>query len=185
MVLFHGTNEVSAINIIENGIDLSKGARYADFGKGFYATKDPEFAWSSGKRKLDYRPESRIAIIKFEFDYDAAIHLVRVFDEYCLEWAQFIANNRCELDYVKAIADDDHNHFHKYPICIGKTADGDIVSFTKALSQEKRKVVESDLYHFKRDGVNRDGNERTQYPIQYSFHTEQALSFISNVERVI
>lgn len=40
MILYHGTRKSSAINIINNGIDLHRGKKRADFGKGFYLTPD-------------------------------------------------------------------------------------------------------------------------------------------------
>jgi hypothetical protein len=182
MVLFHGTNEIGAISIVENGINLKKGLSFTDFGKGFYATKDPEFAWSCGKRKLDTRTESRIAVIKFEFDLDAASPLIRLFDPanggYNLEWAQFIANNRCGPSYVKAIGATDHNLDFRYAICRGNTADGDVTDFTKKLSKEKRPVRVDEVSIFMRD-------RRQQYPEQFTFHTEEALRYISKIERVI
>jgi len=35
MILYHGTDILSAINICENGIDVRCGLKYADFGQGF------------------------------------------------------------------------------------------------------------------------------------------------------
>lgn len=38
--LYHGTNESSALSIVNDGIDLSKSKKYLDFGPGFYMTDD-------------------------------------------------------------------------------------------------------------------------------------------------
>ena len=182
MVLFHGTNEIAAIDIVENGINLAKCSNFTDFGKGFYATKDPEFAWNCGKRKLDTRYESRIAVLKFDFDIESAASLIRTFslfnDGYNLEWAQFITNNRCGWKYVKAISAEDHNLDLKYDICKGNTADGDVTGLTKILAKEERPIKAEEIQIYKRDG-------RRQYPEQFTFHTEEALEYISNIVRVI
>lgn len=48
-IFFHGTRPESAQDIIEHGIDLSKGARRKDFsnGDGFYLGKNFDEAWST------------------------------------------------------------------------------------------------------------------------------------------
>ena len=38
LYLYHGTDEESALNIIKDGVDLSKCSLLTDFGRGFYTT---------------------------------------------------------------------------------------------------------------------------------------------------
>lgn len=44
MKVYHGTALSHAIDICDNGIDLSKSNVYLDFGRGFYVTPDIEMA---------------------------------------------------------------------------------------------------------------------------------------------
>lgn len=44
MKLYHGTNYSSAINIVNNGIDLKYSKPYLDFGAGFYTTPSYDHA---------------------------------------------------------------------------------------------------------------------------------------------
>ena len=43
-VWYHGTNESSAHNICEHGIDFTKSKKELDFGRGFYMTDDKQVA---------------------------------------------------------------------------------------------------------------------------------------------
>ena len=43
-VWYHGTNESSAHNICEHGIDFTKSKKELDFGRGFYMTDDKNVA---------------------------------------------------------------------------------------------------------------------------------------------
>ena len=54
MILYHGTRKSSAINIINNGIDLHRGKKRADFGKGFYLTPSLVFKCLDKKYKEKY-----------------------------------------------------------------------------------------------------------------------------------
>ena len=44
MEVYHGTILNFALNIEENGIDLTKSNEYLDFGRGFYVTPDKKMA---------------------------------------------------------------------------------------------------------------------------------------------
>ena len=50
MKLYHGTNYSSAINIVDNGIDLKYSKPYLDFGAGFYTTPSYEHAATAAIR---------------------------------------------------------------------------------------------------------------------------------------
>lgn len=55
-VWYHGTNESSAHNICEHGIDFTKSKKELDFGRGFYMTDDKNVA----KRGLRHRLKNTI-----------------------------------------------------------------------------------------------------------------------------
>ncbi|MBR4828936.1 MAG: DUF3990 domain-containing protein [Muribaculaceae bacterium] len=114
MILYHGTNAD-----IES-IDLSKGLRFKDFGKGFYLTSNRETACRMALKR------SRLfggtaTLITYELD-DSAMHSglkVRVFPEKAsVEWLLFVDANR-DRDY--------HHPVHDYDIVIGPIADDGVV----------------------------------------------------------
>lgn len=55
-VWYHGTNESSAHNICEHGIDFTKSKKELDFGRGFYMTDDKNLL----KRGLRHRLKNTI-----------------------------------------------------------------------------------------------------------------------------
>ena len=86
MILFHGTNEDIKI------IDLTKGLRHKDFGKGFYLTPDKNTAIRMAQKKA--RLFGGIAtLITYEMD-EVALKSdlkVKVFPEKAsVEWLVFV-----------------------------------------------------------------------------------------------
>lgn len=65
MVLYHGTDDKSANNIVKNGIDLYSGSLHTDFGPGFYTTPDIKLAEIWAKRKGIF---SRGAVVSYVID---------------------------------------------------------------------------------------------------------------------
>jgi hypothetical protein len=67
---FHGTSLANAQKIRDHGIDLSKGSRYVDFGKGFYVTTDLNQArtWAKTifKDETPYIVHFRVAVTDLE-----------------------------------------------------------------------------------------------------------------------
>lgn len=54
MVVYHGTDSYSALNIIEKGIDLKYGEKSVDNAQGFYTTPNKEFAIRRAKMMTDF-----------------------------------------------------------------------------------------------------------------------------------
>lgn len=76
MTLYHGTNE----DIVE--IDLTRGLRYKDFGKGFYLTPDKTTAIRMAQKKTRLFG-GRATLITYDMD-DAALESdlkVKIFPE--------------------------------------------------------------------------------------------------------
>jgi len=69
---YHGCDDISAQQILANGIDLTKGKPLTDFGQGFYTTTNLHQAknWANIRvRRLTRRqPTSTATIIRFELD---------------------------------------------------------------------------------------------------------------------
>ena len=160
MTLYHGTNaEIAAI-------DLTRGLRHKDFGKGFYLTPDRTTAVRMAQKKARLFGGTA-TLITYDMD-DAAIRSnlkVKIFPEKaCVEWLVFVDANR-DRKTVSPI--------HDYDIVIGPIADDGVVL---------------QLTNF-REGIYTPEQAAAQLQDkyldqQYYFGTEQALRFLrkTNVE---
>lgn len=157
MKLYHGTNA----DIEE--IDLSRGLRYKDFGKGFYLTPDKTTATRMAQKKTRLFGGTP-TVITYTLD-DAAMQSdlkVKVFPEKaCVEWLMFVDANRDR----KAVAP-----IHDYDIVVGPIADDGVVL---------------QLTNF-REGIYTPEQAAAQLQDrfldqQYFFGTEQALRFLHKI----
>lgn len=162
MILYHGTNEDI------NTIDLTRGLRHKDFGKGFYLTPDKNTAIRMAQKKARLFGGAP-TLITYEMD-DAALQSdlkVKIFPEKaCVEWLIFVDTNRDR----KTVAS-----IHDYDIIIGPIADDGVVL---------------QLTNF-REGIYTPEQAAAQLQDkyldqQYYFGTERALCFLHkiNVEAV-
>lgn len=111
MKLYHGSNvEVSVP-------DLAKSKPYKDFGQGFYLSADKGQAMRMAEQKTLQLLVGEPIVSAFEFD-EALLQSdelkVKIFEDYSVEWANFILQNR-----------DFHNQHptHDYDIVYGPIAD--------------------------------------------------------------
>ena len=160
MILYHGSN-----SDIET-IDLTRGLRHKDFGKGFYLTPDKATAIRMAQKKA--RLFGGLAtLITYQMD-DLALQSdlkVKVFPEKaCVEWLLFVDANR---DRKNSTA------IHDYDIVIGPIADDGVVlqltNYREGIySPEQAAQLLQDKY----------------LDQQYYFGTERALRFLhkTNVE---
>lgn len=108
--LYHGSNQ----EITE--IDLKKGKKHKDFGRGFYSTHIRQQAvfWS---RRIAERLGGEPHVTKYLFDIDKATGdglKIKIFEKPDREWALFVMANRNQR--AKEIC-------HNYDIIIGPVAD--------------------------------------------------------------
>lgn len=160
MILYHGTNED-----IE-AIDLTKGLRHKDFGKGFYVTPDKATAIRMAKKKARLFGGTA-TLITYELDETVLQSdlKIKVFPEKaCVEWLLFVDANRDRKN---------ENPIHDYDIVIGPIAnDGVVLQLTNyregIYSPEEVARLLQDRY----------------LDQQYYFGTERALRFLhkTNVE---
>jgi hypothetical protein len=162
MILYHGTNaDIDAI-------DLNRGLRHKDFGKGFYLTPDRNTAVRMAQKKTRLFGGT-VTLITYEMD-DTALRSdlkVKIFPEKaCVEWLIFVDANR-DRKNVSPI--------HDYDIVIGPIADDGVVlqltNFREGIySPEQAAAQLQDRY----------------LDQQYYFGTEKSLSFLhkTNVESV-
>ncbi|MBO5539754.1 MAG: DUF3990 domain-containing protein [Muribaculaceae bacterium] len=99
MILYHGSN----VGI--NAIDLSRGRRGKDFGKGFYLSPNYEQALMMAQRTVAREEEGEAVVTQFEFDeqvLQSSCLSIKVFEGYTVEWAEFIMLNRRNKTNVPA-----------------------------------------------------------------------------------
>lgn len=179
MKLYHGTNFNSAVNIVNNGIDLAYSKQYLDFGPGFYATPSYEHAAKCAIRateKCNAKNKNGI----YEEPYIVELNLftlrkegvnIRSFPRHCEQWGKFVLNNRLTKEILDEYNIVEHNQDVKYDICYGEMADGSVVNIAY---QVNKKIIMPDEVDFK-DFLKDNGKV---YPAQYSFHTLKAISCI-------
>ena len=160
MILYHGTNED-----IE-AIDLTKGLRHKDFGKGFYGTPDRATAIRMATKKARLFGGTA-TLITYEMDETAfqSDLKIKVFPEKaCVEWLLFVDANRDRKN---------EEPIHDYDIVIGPIANDGVVL---QLTNYREGIYSS-------EEVTRLLQDR-YLDQQYYFGSEQALSFLhkTNVE---
>lgn len=157
MRLYHGSNQD-----IES-IDLSKGLRYKDFGKGFYLTPNRETAARMAQKKARLFGGTP-TLLAYELD-EAALHSdlnVKVFPEKATEeWFLFVDANRDRANKTPV---------HDYDIVVGLIAiDGVVLQLTQyregITSPEQAARLLQDRY----------------LDQQWYFGTERALRFLRKI----
>ncbi len=162
MMLYHGTNAD-----IES-IDLTKGLRYKDFGKGFYLTPNRETACRMAQKRARLFGGTA-TLITYELN-DSALQSdlkVKVFPEKAsVEWLLFVDANRDRKSQQPV---------HDYDIVIGPIADDGVVlqltNYREGIySPEEAARLLQDRY----------------LDQQYYFGTEKALNYLHkiNVETI-
>jgi hypothetical protein len=162
MILYHGTNaDIEAI-------DLTKGLRYKDFGKGFYLTPNRETACRMAQKRARLFGGTA-TLITYELD-DSAMQSdlkLKVFPEMAsVEWLLFVDANRDRKSQQPV---------HDYDVVIGPIADDGVVlqltNYREGIySPEDAARLLQDRY----------------LDQQYYFGTERALNYLHkiNVETI-
>lgn len=156
MKLFHGSN------VEIESIDLARGRRGKDFGKGFYANPDymqaVEFCTTVIRREGVGIP----TVTSFDFD-ESALNVLNVmrFDGYSKEWAEFILLNRNNTSDVPA---------HDYDIVVGPIADDGVGTQIRRLS---RGFITFDAFL--------EELKYSKVSIQYFFGTEEAIKYLKKI----
>lgn len=156
MKLYHGSN------VEIESIDLARGRRGKDFGKGFYANPDymqaVEFCSSVIRREGVGVP----TVTSFDFD-ESALNVLNVmrFDGYSKEWAEFILLNRNNTSDAPA---------HDYDIVVGPIADDGVGTQIRRLS---RGFITFDAFL--------EELKYSKVSIQYFFGTEEAIKYLKKI----
>lgn len=158
MILYHGSNmEIGAI-------DLNKSMRGKDFGKGFYLSADISQAKDMAVFKaMQYGGEPIVTAFEFD-DKELQSETIRFkcFEEYSLEWAEFVFANRNNQDDLSV---------HSYDIVYGPIADDKVGVQIRNLI-EQNITIEVFL-------------ERLKYikgiTFQYYFGTQKAIKLLKHL----
>ena len=157
--LHHGSN------VSIEAIDLSLSKRGKDFGQGFYLNPNYDQALEMAEFKVDIFGEGCPLVTSFDFDEDAARKAglsIKVFSDYCEEWAQFVVNNR---------NNNSDEAIHDYDIVIGPIADDKVgLQIRKYIGNEISidKLIERIKYY---------GDKS----VQYFFCTEKSLIYLQKI----
>ena len=156
MKLYHGSN------VVIEEVDFTKSKPGKDFGVGFYLSADEQQALEMAEKKaLLMGGEPMITC--FEFDVDAALSDPDIaylrFENYCLEWGQFVKKNRDNKGYES---------LHAYDIVYGPITNDNIGLQLRRLNAD---IIDIDKFV---DEIKRKGGET----YQYFFGTEKALKYL-------
>lgn len=155
MKLYHGS-DIAIVNV-----DLNKSRPFKDFGKGFYLSDVYEQALDMAKQRVQQKSGIGTPVVTtFEFDEsvltDGYLN-VKMWTDYCVEWAKFVLRNRNR---------DLEHPCHDYDIVYGPIAD-DSVTFQLRRYQAGYLTIEQLIEELKfKKGIT----------FQYYFANEKAIS---------
>lgn len=181
IILYHGTIDKYADDIITNGINLSKSKHSLDFGPGFYTTEDLKFAENTAKFRMKrynfFHQDHKVSwkVVKIVCDDEKFENLLlKSFYSPDAEWGKFIIANRCENKNVHHTYN--NNIDKRYDVVSGPTADGNgsLTPIIAEVNEGKKSLEEIDYLSFAPSRSNNWGN-------QISFHTTKSLSCITDI----
>ena len=159
MILYHGSN------VKIDRIDLSKSNVGKDFGVGFYLTPNRDHALGQAQRKIEMFSFGVPTLNAYFFDENELQNgelAVKTFDDYTLEWAEFVLMNR---------QSNSRTSLHGYDVVVGPVAN-DTVGYQIRRLLGNLISMEQFLKELK-------------YPkemsIQYFFGTEKALKYLKAI----
>ena len=158
--LYHGSN------VVIESIDLCRSRKGKDFGCGFYLnpnkTQAMEMAVRTFKRMQNGEPIVNAYLFDDSLLYNQRMSLsVKIFEDYSVEWAEFILMNRKNMTITPA---------HAYDIVVGPIADDTVGLQMRRLIQEYidiKRMVEELRFH--------------KPAIQYFFGTEKAIGYLKKI----
>ena len=181
IILYHGTLEAYASDILRNGINLNKSKLLLDFGPGFYTTDSLKFAQNTGqfraKRYNAFHPNHKTGwkVIRLVCDDNIFQQMrAKMFLSPDKEWGKFVVVNRCENKKVQTAYD---NNIQKaYDIVSGPTADG-AGTLTPILEQVNKGILSLEDIDYSCIAPSKN----SAWGSQTSFHTLKSLSCITEI----
>lgn len=158
MKLYHGSN------VSIDRIDLKRGRRGKDFGRGFYLSTDFGQAMLMARRTVAREEEGKAIVSVYEVDEKelSTILNVKRFEGYTREWAEFVMMNRQNRT---------EQPMHDYDVVYGPIAD-DRVGL---------QISRYQLRYIQMDELIRQ-LQFLRPTFQYFFGTERALAYLHKVE---
>ena len=160
LTLYHGSN------VVIDKIDLCRSRKGKDFGCGFYLNPNKEQAMEMAVRTSQRMQEGEPIVNAYLFDdsllYNQRMSLsVKIFEDYSVEWAEFILKNRKNLT---------SHPIHSYDIVVGPIANDTV-------GLQMRRFIQGYI------GIERMIEElRFHKPaIQYFFGTEKAINYSQKI----
>lgn len=160
LTLYHGSN------VVIDKIDLCRSRKGKDFGCGFYLNPNKEQAMEMAVRTSKRMQEGEPVVNAYLFD-DSLLSSectplsVNIFEDYSMEWAEFILKNRKNMASQPA---------HSYDIVVGPIANDTV-------GLQMRRFIQVYI------DIDRMIEElRFQKPaILYFFGTEKAISYLKKI----
>lgn len=185
MILYHGTDSISADRILSEGILLDIGSKYVDNGQGFYTATDKKFALERAKMVVenrtyfDFKNLIEPVVLSFELDNSAFSNSdlnIKIFEDVSSEWKEFVLLNRLGKKFLcdNNIKSENHNLDFKFDIVYNNTADAGITAVVSNI--KKQKVNYLDCLH------SIDISDKKVWGKQISFHTEKGLKYLNLIK---
>lgn len=160
ITLYHGSN----VNIEQ--IDLSRSKKGKDFGCGFYLNANKQQALDMAKRTARTLMTGTPIVNAYQFDETIlqgnSDLKIKIFDDYCPEWAEFVLMNRNNNTDMPA---------HDYDIVVGPIADDTV-------GVQIRRFVNG---YIPMNVLIEELRFRGNHAVQYFFGTERAVQLLNKI----
>lgn len=160
MTLYHGSN------VYIEKIDLSLSRKGKDFGCGFYLNANKQQAMDMAIRTANRMKSGKPTISAFTFDESILTSNklnIKIFNDYSVEWAEFILMNRKNTSDTPA---------HLYDIVIGPIANDTV-------GVQIRRFI---MGYISIERLIEELKFRGNHSVQYFFGTEAAINFLKKVK---
>jgi hypothetical protein len=160
ITLYHGSN----VNI--DKIDLSMSRKGKDFGCGFYLNANQQQAMDMAIRTANRMRSGEPTISAFTFDESILTSNelnIKIFNDYSVEWAEFILMNRKNVSDTPA---------HPYDIVIGPIANDTV-------GVQIRRFI---MGYISIERLIEELKFRGNHSVQYFFGSEAAINLLKKVK---
>lgn len=159
--LYHGSN----VSIEQ--IDLSLSRKGKDFGCGFYLNANRQQALDMAVRTTQRMKSGDPIVSAFLFDESTLLSdtdlSIKIFDDYSIEWAEFVLMNRKNTSDTPA---------HSYDIVIGPIANDTV-------GVQIRRFV---MGYISMEKLIEELKYKGNHSVQYFFGTPKAINLLKKVE---
>jgi hypothetical protein len=130
---YHGTTAEYAQSIRTNGIDLSKGSTFSDFGQGFYMTTSKDEALLSASRRYGL---NNLDAVEFQVPNSQLNELSSLnFPTADADWAKFVGTQRLEQPSLELLHGGEPYDMVTGPLFRKFTSSGEVLPWENRLPQ--------------------------------------------------